>query len=247
MSRRIKSPLITLLILILIVFPGYLYVRSVSLEERISDLEYQNQVLVGRNKALQKQVENVTSENEILHRLYNGLLAEYEDLNKSYHNLMSEFNLTRIIILEDHAYLSIVKSLILKANKSIYVAIYVIKYDVKEPNDPVNQLLNALVDARKRGLDVKVLVDDPTLRSYPDTISYLKNNSVEIKLDEKKGVTSHMKIVIIDDTYLVVGSHNWTESALSYNHEYSVLIVSRYHAEAAEKYFLNLWNSGRIL
>ena len=237
-----------------------------ALEDKISGIEYQNQQLIDQNKALQNQnkdltlkyqelmsqnkilksqIKNLTTEYHDLHILYTSLLFEYNELNVSYHFLRSEYNLTGIVVIEDHAYLKVVKDLLSHANKSIYVAIFVIKYDIKEYDDPVNQLLYALVDAHKRGLDVKVLVDDPTLRSYPDTISYLKNNSIEVKLDEKKGVTSHMKIVIIDDKYLVVGSHNWTESALSYNHEYSVLIISKYYAEKAKRYFLDLWINGR--
>lgn len=209
-----------------------------SLEERASELERQNQ-------DLQMQIENLTEADMNLSKLYNDLLAEYKALNLSYYRLKSESNLTGIIVLEDHSYLDIVKNLISHANKSVYVAIYVIKYDIKEPDDPVNQLLHALVDAHDRGLDVKVLVDDPTLKSYPDTISYLKNNSIEVRLDKSKGVTSHMKIVIVDDKYLVVGSHNWTESALSYNHEYSVLIVSKYFSRDAKEYFASLWAEGR--
>lgn len=60
--------------------------------------------------------------------------------------------------------------LFISASKSIYAAIFVIKYDVKEYDDPVNQLLYALVNSHKRVLDVKVLVDDPTLRNYLNTI-----------------------------------------------------------------------------
>lgn len=259
MGKNIRSVVIVLIIIFLITFSGYLYMANTALEDKISGIEYQNQQLMDQNRVLQNQNkdlvlkyqelmsqnENLTIKYHDLHTLYTSLLSEYGELNASYHHLQSEYNLTGIVVIEDHAYLKIVKDLLSHANKSIYVAIFVIKYDIKEYDDPVNQLLYALIDAHKRGLDVKVLVDDPTLRSYPDTISYLKNNSIEVKLDEKKGVTSHMKIVIIDDKYLVVGSHNWTESALSYNHEYSVLIISKYYAEKARRYFLDLWANGR--
>lgn len=247
------------LIFILIIFSGYLYMQNQLLHIQVEKLAGEN---IGLNKTytdllekydflnksynnLQMQVVRLTEENIGLNRTYSDLLKSYDSLNASYYNLKSQSNLTRIIVLEDHSYLKTVKNLILHANKSVYVAIYVIKYDIKEPDDPVNQLLYVLVDAHNRGLDVKVLVDDPTLRSYPNTISYLKNNSVEVRLDKSKGVTSHMKIVIIDDKYLVVGSHNWTESALSYNHEYSVLISSQYFSEEAKNYFINLWKEGR--
>ena len=202
-----------------------------------SSMYYVNEIY-NENQKLLYQYEEMRSK-------YQALLERYESLNESYNHLLNDKNITKIEVLEDHEYFSKVKSIIETANESIYVAIYVVKYDPKEYDDPVNQLLYALVDAKKRGLDVRVLVDDPTLRSYPDTISFLKNNSIPIRLDKSKGVTSHMKIVIIDGKYLIIGSHNWTESALSYNHEYSVLIVSKHYSEAATKYFLSLWSEGR--
>jgi len=177
---------------------------------------------------------------------YQTLLEEYDSLNKFYNSILHSRNIT-VEILEDHEYFNRVKSLIKSANESVYIAIFVVKYDPKEYDDPVNQLLYELVDAKKRGLDVKVLVDDPTLKSYPQTISFLKKNSIPIKLDKSRGITSHMKIVIVDGRYLIIGSHNWTESALSYNHEVSVLIVSEHYSKMVTKYFLSLWSEGRSL
>ena len=153
---------------------------------------------------------------------------------------------TTTVLLPDREYYSTAEKLIKRANESVLVAIYVIKYDPREENDPVNVLLKELVKAKKSGLNVKVLVDDATQRSYKQTIEFLRNNGVPVKLDESSRVTTHIKLVIIDHKYLLVGSHNWTESALSYNHEYSVLIISHDLARSAEKYFESLWDRGRM-
>jgi len=85
---------------------------------------------------------------------------------------------------------------------------YVVKYDPHEPDDPVNILLETLANMSSWGLDVKIVVDDETYTSYPETIEFLKNSSVSLKLDEYKSHTTHAKIVIVDNETAVLGSHN---------------------------------------
>lgn len=188
--------------------------------------------------------------------LYKGKVGELEltisKLNSKLAELTKELTSlkkaisTSIILLPDREYYPMAKKLIERANKTILVAIYVIKYDPREENDPVNVLLRELVKAKKRGLDVRVLVDDATQRSYKQTIKFLRDNGVLVRLDESSRITTHVKLVIVDHKYLLIGSHNWTESALSYNHEYSALIISPDLAKNVEMYFESLWNKGRI-
>jgi len=76
----------------------------------------------------------------------------------------------------DNQYFENLVRLLDMANESVYVALYVVKYDPKQPNDPVNQLLEKLVELKNRGVDVKIVVDDTTWKSYGDTISFLKTH-----------------------------------------------------------------------
>ena len=149
--------------------------------------------------------------------------------------------------LVDRDYLSALLKYIDKAATSIYVIMYVVKYDPYEHDDPVNQILNALVRAHQRGVDVKVVVDDETYESYRQTIEFLKSHGIPVKLDESASVRTHAKLIIIDGRVVFIGSHNWTESALSYNHETSVLIESKELAKKLKEYFQNIWNNGRVV
>jgi phosphatidylserine/phosphatidylglycerophosphate/cardiolipin synthase-like enzyme len=150
-----------------------------------------------------------------------------------------------VFFLPDSAYYGNLTYYLDRANKSVYVVMYVVKYDPRYPDDPVNKLLRKLVDLYKKGVDVRVVVDDQTLISYPDTINYLVQNGVPVKLDESKSVTTHAKIVIIDGKYVFIGSHNWTESALTKNHETTLLVDSTKLAEEVTNYFESIWSSGR--
>lgn len=184
-----------------------------------------------------------------------GVLREKEDtialLNRTAEELRAEIstlsgNFT-VITLPNEKYFEVARGLIERANKSVYVAMYAMKYDPKESisDDPVNMLLNLIVEAKKRGLEVRILVDDVTFRDYRATIDYLKENRIPVKLDPKKDIRTHVKIMVIDGEWVFVGSHNWTESALSYNNEYSLLVRSKLVAIEVESYLNDLWDRGR--
>jgi len=132
-----------------------------------------------------------------------------------------------------------------RANRSVYVIMYVAKYDPKEVGDPVNVILEKLSRLNSRGVEVRVVLDDETYRSYSETVNYLKSSGIGVKLDPSSGVTTHAKVVVIDGWVVFVGSHNWTESALTRNNEVSVIIYSEEVARRLLEYFEKLWSEGR--
>jgi len=194
--------------------------------------------------SLELELQDRTSRMNRLEGDLASLRSNYTDLLAEHQRLLAAANLT-VALLPDRTYLPEALSLFETANRSIYAAIYVVKYDPGDPDDPVNALLQSLVEVKSRGLDVRVLVDDETNASYRQTITYLLENNVPVRLDKSSGVTTHTKIVIVDGRYLIVGSHNWTESALSRNHEYSTLLKDSSHAQEADEYFETLWAEGR--
>ena len=196
--------------------------------------------------SLKEEISQLKADYNALNMKYNQLKVDYENLNQSYWNLKSSV-VNAAIFLPDRSYYSEALRLITHANKSVYVVMYVVKFDVKELNDPVNVLLKGLVEAKNRGVDVKVLVDDQTYKSYMDTISFLLMNDIPVKLDEKAGVRTHVKMVIVDGRYVLVGSHNWTESALTLNNEVSIEVISGKIVDDALSYFNSLWENGRQL
>jgi len=133
-----------------------------------------------------------------------------------------------------------------RANKSILVAMYVIKYDPFDFDDPVNRLLEELVRARERGVDVRVLIEFKTrgeeLYENLEAYEFLKNHNISVKLDRDPSTTIHTKLVIIDDRIVYLGSHNWSEESLQHNDEVSVRIVSEDNARSLEEYFQVLWS-----
>ena len=126
------------------------------------------------------------------------------------------------------------------AKEKILVAMYSMIYDPDDPFDWANDLIRELVNAKERGVKVEVLLEYRTYNGYMDVnleaYNYLKMHGVNVRLDYEKD-TDHMKLIVIDGRIVYVGSHNWSEAALYYNHETSVKIVSEEIAKTYEAYF----------
>jgi phosphatidylserine/phosphatidylglycerophosphate/cardiolipin synthase-like enzyme len=94
-------------------------------------------------------------------------------------------------------------------------------------------LTYALVDAKKRGLDVQILLDKSNeLERYSDLKIFL-DQGVHPLVDHDHAI-AHNKIAIIDQRVVVTGSYNFTNQAEHENAE-NMLII-RGHAEMIRQY-----------
>ncbi|MCK5194474.1 MAG: phospholipase, partial [Desulfobulbaceae bacterium] len=67
----------------------------------------------------------------------------------------------------------------------------------------------------------------------------LRKHGITVLFDSIK-TTTHTKLVIVDQRFSFVGSHNLTHSALAYNHELSLLINNRQLARELTDYIETL-------
>ncbi len=180
---------------------------------------------------------------------------KYEILFREYRELLAKCNLTEhnytqpkvsITILFDRQYYYYLIKDIENAKHDILIMMFLMKYDTYNKYSWIDNLVRELVRAHERGVKVLVLLEYRTHFTYLKinliTYRFLKEHGINVKLDYDPS-TLHDKIVIIDDKIVYVGSHNWTESALKYNHEITVRIVSPIIAKEVENYFYKLWNS----
>jgi chromosome segregation ATPase len=177
---------------------------------------------------------------------YTTLMTMYDQLNTTYNDLIKDYDLLEqqlqyeIDVFNDQDYYNSIKNDLQKANESIYVAMYSMIYDPLDSFDWANDLVRELVNARDRGVNVSIIIENKTsFGSMNDNIeayNFLLANSMTVQMDNEND-TDHMKFVIIDDEIVYVGSHNWSESSLYHNHETSVRIVSDSIADIFEDYF----------
>jgi phosphatidylserine/phosphatidylglycerophosphate/cardiolipin synthase-like enzyme len=117
--------------------------------------------------------------------------------------------------------------LIAGARARVTVALYVARLD---DDGPVMHLIQALSDAARRGVAVRVVLDrgrdwrtGELDAKHVEVAERLRRAGVRVVLDEDDR-TTHAKVLVVDDHQVVVGSHNWTRSALTANREWSLLI-----------------------
>lgn len=140
-----------------------------------------------------------------------------------------------------------VLDLIKSAEKSIYLVMYAIQLRGRDEKDKVNTLLEELIEAKRRGVKVKVILETSGKESWGEYITgindevkkILQRNGIQVYLDDDK-TTTHVKVLVVDDEVTVLGSHNWTFAAFVRNNESSVKIKSRPVAQKYISYFYSI-------
>lgn len=116
-----------------------------------------------------------------------------------------------------------------------------------EASNRANQVAQALIAAAKRGVRVTVILDQPPEGDSPQAPNHqvaeqLRQHGITVQFDAPEQ-TTHSKLVVIDQRYVFIGSHNFTQSALRYNQEASVRIDSPRLTQQALAYLQRLETS----
>jgi phosphatidylserine/phosphatidylglycerophosphate/cardiolipin synthase-like enzyme len=114
-------------------------------------------------------------------------------------------------------------------------------YYKNRSSSPTNVLMQELISARKRGVKVEVILEmkegeDRTTKNNRQSGKILSDGGVTVIYDSPSQ-TTHTKVLIADEQLVLLGSTNWTYSALSNNNEVSVLIRSKEIAKELTAYF----------
>jgi len=141
----------------------------------------------------------------------------------------------------DAQYFQVAKKMIQEAKHSIQVMMFEMGYYDQHPDTPSNLLIKDLIDAKKRGVKVQVILEaregeDRTTRRNRHTGKILSEGGVEVIYDSLSK-TTHAKLMVVDGGLTLLGSTNWTYYALTSNNEASVLVRSKEVAQAITDYF----------
>jgi phosphatidylserine/phosphatidylglycerophosphate/cardiolipin synthase-like enzyme len=103
----------------------------------------------------------------------------------------------------------------------------------------LEEIVNALVTAKRRGVDVRVIVDRGQLQDRDDSarLVSLASAGIPVLVDSVPGLM-HNKIMLIDNATVLTGSFNYTWAAEHWNAEN--LVVLRDPVEAAQ--YLRNWD-----
>jgi phosphatidylserine/phosphatidylglycerophosphate/cardiolipin synthase-like enzyme len=151
----------------------------------------------------------------------------------------------------DRDYTSYLLSSFENSEESIHIIMYLMKYYPYDSTNGVSLLEKDLTDAEERGVEVKVILEWSDYNSSlnatnESTYVYLESNGIDVRFDPSS-VTTHAKVVIVDEQIAFVGSTNWSRSAVEENNEVNLKITDKDVLEEIENYFEELWVESRSL
>ena len=97
-------------------------------------------------------------------------------------------------------------------------------------------IAKALLDASKRGVNVRAVLDKSQETEKYSSATFLANAGVPVRIDDDFAI-AHSKIMILDDENVITGSFNFTKAAEERNAE-NVLVI-RGNKELARLYIQN--------
>lgn len=130
-------------------------------------------------------------------------------------------------------YPQVLTPLIEQSQHCIEILVFDWRWYANEPNSPVQKFNNAILEASERGVKVRALVNNNIMPTI------LQLQKLTVKRVGTKGMM-HVKMIIIDQKILVVGSHNFSKNAFQFNHEVSLLIDDEKEIARCRRYFENL-------
>lgn len=139
---------------------------------------------------------------------------------------------TELIISPGNAEGKIIE-LITSAKSSIDVEMYIFTNE---------EIANSLVFAKNNGVEVRVIMEK-RLADNKETAEFFSLNNVSFRWASTNFTLTHAKFAIIDDSVVVLGSHNWSKEGINKNREVSVVIEDSEMAAKLKEIFENDWKS----
>ena len=104
-----------------------------------------------------------------------------------------------------------------------------------------NDITDAIISARKRGVSVKVITDNDKLNDRGSDIRSIAEAGIVVKIDQKDSHMHH-KFCLIDKKILLTGSYNWTRSAAERNQENLLVTEEPKMVKSYLREFEKLWD-----
>lgn len=102
------------------------------------------------------------------------------------------------------------------------------------------ELADSLINAHKRGVAVKVILDATSTHVGASKMKILRQNGIPVKTENFAGKL-HSKSLIIDDLYTIIGSMNFSKSGETDNDENLIIVKNKEIAIFYKTFFQYLW------
>jgi phosphatidylserine/phosphatidylglycerophosphate/cardiolipin synthase-like enzyme len=167
-------------------------------------------------------------------------------VEKSYLNLSDK---CQTVILTNDNYFPTLLKCIDEAQNEILISMFSFKAG-RHKNSYPDRILIHLAKAAQRGIKVYIILEDTgnihdeiTDRNR-QTGNLLARKGIKVYYDNAR-TTTHTKLIVIDQRLIFLGSHNFTQAALKYNNEISVLMNRPDLAKNVRNYILKIIKEGQ--
>ena len=133
---------------------------------------------------------------------------------------------------QDKTISNAVLPIIENAKSYIYIPIFVITE---------NRVVEALISAKQRGVDVRLISDALNASGKYSKIKVLRANGIPVKVENYAG-KMHSKTMIADDKYSIMGSMNFSKSGEIKNDENTIVLENAEAAKYLKRFFLYQWD-----
>ncbi len=145
-------------------------------------------------------------------------------------------------LLLNEEYFECVLDLINEAKSSIDIIMFHFSFS-KSKAHITTKLFNALLKAHKKGIGIRIILDrdnpkDIYASNRINKVRYdgLKSSGIDVRFDSDLS-TTHSKLLIIDRSKVIIGSHNWTYGSFNDYQDVSIMISSKIFATTYKKIF----------
>ncbi len=118
-------------------------------------------------------------------------------------------------------------------------------YISNQKGEPLEKILDAIIEAAERGVKVRIIVDSRMYKTYPESADMLgKQKNISTRIIDfgklMKGV-QHTKFFIVDNVEIFLGSQNFDWRALKHIHELGIRIKNKELAKIYQDIFELDW------
>ena len=124
-----------------------------------------------------------------------------------------------------------VRTVITSAQRTLDICVYSITD---------NDLANAIIDAHRRGVRVRIISDDDQAKNKGSDTLRMRDMGIPLVFDNAPSFM-HNKYAIADHAVIVTGSYNWTKGARQQNQENVVISNSPELVQSFSSNFDMLW------
>lgn len=129
----------------------------------------------------------------------------------------------------------IVLPLLKSAKEEILIVIFDWRFETLDTKSAIQLFNREIINASQRGVKIRAIVN------HRGVCSRLRSMGIDAKCLES-GKLLHTKMLLIDRSRVIVGSHNYTSSAFTSNYELSIFFDLFDGTDELVQYFNSLWS-----